>query len=106
MTAAMERFTIAKGGCTPGDEKKASAIFAGGLKLSGLQLVLLVARKRLGLLKRLLAGEHIGPRPPTGHVIPVEISRWPSVRKADFKTAALRNAFKFNRIVWLTSSLK
>jgi hypothetical protein len=28
-----------KGGCTPGDEKKASAIFVGGLLLSGLQLV-------------------------------------------------------------------
>jgi hypothetical protein len=30
---------FAKGGCTPGDEKKASAIFVGGLLLSGLQLV-------------------------------------------------------------------
>ena len=60
---------------------------------SRLQLVLLVARKRLGLLKRLLAGEYIRPHPPTGHVVPVELSRWPAVRKADFKTAALRNAF-------------
>jgi len=75
--------------------KKASAIPRWRPSFQGLQLVLvlLVARKRLGLLKRLLAGEHIRPRPPTGHVIPVEISRWPSVRKADFKTAALRNAF-------------
>jgi hypothetical protein len=41
---------FAKGGCTPGDEKKASAIFVGGLLLLGLQLVPLNPRKRLGML--------------------------------------------------------
>src|SRR5262249_29558341 len=94
MTAAMERFTILLRADVPLAMKRRpprSPLEA--FSFSGLQLVLLVARKRLGLVKRLLAGEHIRPRPPTGHVIPVEISGWPSVRKADFKTAALRNAF-------------
>ena len=44
-------------------------------------------------LERLLTRENLRPQPPAQHVVPIEIFRWPLIRKPDFVAATLGHGF-------------